>query len=115
MTECIITLLLACAAPVTSGAAEAAAILAPRQFKAVQQYERPLTRDWVYQPPKARTNTGRGSGPFGEFAPPTPRRRLDGTSYTQPPQILGLPSYHPYNMYRDYGVVLPQTEVVVIR
>ena len=112
MTECILTLLLlTCPTPVTSSAAEAAAILAPHQFKATVSYERPV-RDLT--PPKPRSLTGRGSGPFGDFPPPKPRRRLDGTLLTTPPQILGLPAYHPYNIYRSYGVVLPQTEVVVI-
>ena len=29
-------------------------------------------------------------------------------AYTMPPEILGLPAYHPYNMFRLYGAVIPQ-------
>ena len=106
MAECILTILITCTAMTALTPAEAAAVLAPNQFKYVPEalsVVAPQDRIHVIQAEP-------GAGPFGPFRSSLPRRRLDGTSYDSPPQILGLPYYHPYNLYRDYGVVLPQAE-----
>lgn len=116
MTECIITLLLlTCPDMPKLSPAEAAAILAPHQFQAAPLHVSPAPRDRVTTPKVERSKGVHGSGPFGDFKPFPPRRRLDGTLLSTPPLILGLPTYHPYNMYRNYGVVMPQTDVVVVR
>ena len=104
METCITLLagMLCMSGPPTTTAAEAAAILAPHQFEYAAPVE-PVFHDMTGIAPYTP-----GSGPFGPFPEPPPRRRLDGTLLTTPPQILGLPFYHPYSMYRNYGVVLPQ-------
>lgn len=107
MPTCIIiALVVTCTTPLTSGPAEAAAILAPYQFRPIPRIEIPIGGRGYILPSKP------GSGPFGPFKPSPPRKRLDGTLLTSLPQILGLPAYHPYNMYRNYGVVMPQVTVV---
>ena len=103
MPTCIIiALVVTCTTPLTSGPAEAAAILAPHQFKPTPRIEISIGGLGYIIPSKT------GGGPFGPFKPFPPRTRLDGTPCTHPPEILGLPAYHPYNMYRNYGVVMPQ-------
>lgn len=57
--------------------AEAAAILAPRQFVYVP--ERPS------EPMAVVARSSPTAGPFGEFKPFDPPRRLDGSSYSDPP------------------------------
>ena len=57
--------------------AEAAALLAPHQF--VYVAPRPA------EPPVVLLESSPTAGPFGEFKPFSPPRRLDGSSYQDPP------------------------------
>lgn len=72
--------------------AEAAAILAPRQFVYVPERLPPMV---------TLSPSGPTTGPFGEFAPFPPPRRLDGSLWTDPPWVSAafLPPYY-------YGAVV---------
>ena len=105
MATCITILagFICMSAPVKATPAEAAAILAPHQFQPTPRIEIPIDGRNYIIPSEPR------SGSVGNPKRLPPRTRLDGTPYTQPPEILGLPAYHPYNMFRLYGAVIPQT------
>jgi hypothetical protein len=70
--------------------AEAAAILAPNQYV----YVEPAPR---WGPTVVLAGSSPTAGPFGEFKPFSPRRRLDGSLTTDPPWrstvYLGHPTF----------------------